>query len=122
MDDDRLPDDNPAVKALMPALTPSALMEAMEDPDVFPPLARGILYEQMVGLRTLMQNSAVPISQRLDLAKFLAKVGKVETPEKTGPNPYEALPTINMIFPNAGRKVEIGGRPVIDVTPDPSDE
>ncbi len=110
-----------AIEALMPGMSPAAVIEAMEDPGVFEQLSRGMLYEQMVTLRALAVNQSFPLSQRMELAKWLSKMGKVESPVQNLPTGAQ-LPMIQIVFPNAHRTTTISGtkqsHPVIDVISD----
>lgn len=85
---------------------PAAVAEAMEDPEVFEQVARGDLYVQLHHLRQLAANASFPVSHRLDYAKFLAKMGKVEKPD-VETNQFAGVPAINIILPNSGQNTQI---------------
>lgn len=85
---------------------PAAVAEAMEDPEVFEQVARGDLYVQLHHLRQLAANPSFPISHRLDYAKFLAKMGKVEKPE-ADVSQFAGVPAINIILPNSGQSTQV---------------
>lgn len=85
---------------------PAAVAEAMEDPEIFEQVARGDLYVQLHHLRQLAANAAFPVSHRLDYAKFLAKMGKVEKPDVEA-NAFAGVPAINIILPNSGQSTRI---------------
>jgi hypothetical protein len=59
---------------------PAAVAEAMEDPGVFAQVARGDLYIQLQRLRELASSPNFPAAQRMEYAKFLARMGRVEQP------------------------------------------
>lgn len=87
--------DQATLDQVVPGVSSGALLQAMEDPSVFPEIARGDLYVQLSNLR----RSAVNFSpaQKMEYAKFLARMGKVETPE-VDVSPFATAPGINIIF------------------------
>lgn len=108
-----------AVNAALPGVTPAAVLRAMDDPSVIIESARGDYYVNMGLMRRLMANPNTPIGVRLEYMKHLSKVGRVEEPEVQ--QNAARLPTINIVFPNAGRTTTIAAapsHPVIDVTPE----
>jgi len=113
--------DNDAQDQVIPGVTPGALLDAMEDPDIFEAIARADLYAQLAFMRRHASSPEIPFSQRVEYSKFLAKMGKVEAPP-SGNNIHENLPAIQIILPNSGGQVNIGGPPAQalpekDVTP-----
>lgn len=88
---------------------PAAVAEAMEDPSIFEQVARGDLYIQLHRLRQLAANPTMPTGQRLEYAKFLAKMGKVEQPERTNEDNRAALPAITIVLPNSGQSTSLAG-------------
>lgn len=109
-----------AQEQVMPGVTPGALIEAMENPEVFAEIARGDLYVQMTLLRKASQDPRFTPNQRMEYSKFLARMGKVEQPENDGANPYVGLPVINITFPGSGRHVQIEPAEK-DITPQEDD-
>jgi hypothetical protein len=100
--------ENPAMKQVVKLqASPGAIAEAMEDPSVFEQVARGDLYMELTRLRQLACSSSMAPSVRLDYARFLAKMGKVEKPEAEG-NPLAGMPQINIIFPSSGQTTTLG--------------
>lgn len=74
-----------AIQAALPAVNPKALAEAIEDPSVFPEIARGDFYIFLCRMRERMQNPNTPVQAMLDYGKLLAKIGKLDTPELVAP-------------------------------------
>jgi len=101
--------DDARSKLLPQEASPKAIAEAMEDPEVFEQIARGDLYVQMHRMRALMQNPTVPMGQRMEYAKFLARMGKVEKPEATQ-GAGDNLPVIQIVLPNSGQTTQVGGQ------------
>lgn len=89
------------LEQVIPGVSPGALLEAMEDPTVFPEIARGDLYTQMARLRRDAGGKYMSVAQRLEYSKFLAKMGKVEAPEKDV-IPFATAPSINIHFSSRG--------------------
>ncbi len=90
-----------ALAALSPGLTPAAVLEAMEDPRVFQQLARGMLYLSMVKMREQLQDPNLPIAQRMEANKQLAKWGMVDA--ATQPDQAfkgNLLPRIKIVMPH----------------------
>lgn len=95
--------DHPVRKRFNPA----AVAEAMEDPAVFEQVARGDLYIQLHHLRQLAASPSFPVGQRMEYAKFLAKMGKVEKPDDTA-HPLAGMPGITIVLPNSGQSTQLG--------------
>lgn len=111
------PDD--AMDAALPAISPGAVLDAMENPAVFAETARGDLYVQMGTMRTLMANPNFPLALRVEYIKYLGKLGRVEQPDPGQQTLGAGLPTIQIVFPNSGQMTTIAPQPhTIDVTPD----
>lgn len=122
MDDEAELSPIDAQEQVIPGVTPGALLDAMEDPDMFAAVARGDLYAQLAVLRRRAGNPDLPMGQLLDYAKFLAKMGKVESPAGGELDNLAGVPAIQIILPNSGGSVNIGAQPVVprvekDVTP-----
>lgn len=92
-------------KPVSTRFNPAAVAEAMEDPAVFEQVARGDLYVQLHHLRQLAANPRFPTAQRMEYAKFLAKMGKVEKPEETH-NPLAGVPAITIVLPSSGQRTQ----------------
>lgn len=108
---------------VIPGVSPGALLDAMENPEMFASVARGDLYAQLAVLRRHASNPELPMGQRLEYAKFLAKMGKVEQPDKSAEDLHAGVPPIQIILPNSGGSVNIGTAPrERDITPPPSDD
>lgn len=107
-----------AINALLPGVSPAAVMKAMEDPSVLSETARGDLYILMGKMRLIMANSNTPLNAHIEWSKVLARLSRIER-EETG-TPLDRLPQINIIFPNSGRTTTIQAKAdnVIDITPD----
>lgn len=121
MSDEQLPEQvHEAVDQIMPGVTPAALLDAMEKPDSFAELARGDLYVQMALMRRMATHPEFPTGQRMEYIKQLAKMGKVDTPDK-GHDPLAGVPPIIIDMGN-GTSVSINAasppRQEIDITPD----
>ena len=95
--------DQATLDQVVPGVSAGALLQAMEDPSVFPEIARGDLYVQLTNLRRIAANFTP--TQKMDYAKFLAKMGKVETPE-VDVTPFATAPGINIFF--SGGSVHLG--------------
>lgn len=95
---------------VIPGVSAGALLHAMENPDVFAEIARGDLYVQMARMREQARNPEMPMTQRLEYMKTLAKMGKVENPGNAD-NPLASLPVISIVFPGQGTSVQIGAAP-----------
>ena len=102
---------------VIPGVTAGALLDAMENPENFASVARGDLYVQMAQMRRLANSPEMTMGQRIEYGKFLAKMGKVEQPEKGPDDMLAGVPPIQIIFPNSGGSISIGQA----ATP-PSDE
>lgn len=74
-----------AIRAALPAVNPKALMEAIEDPTVFPEIARGDFYVWMCRMRERLNNPNTPVAAMLEYGKILAKIGKLDAPEVVAP-------------------------------------
>lgn len=114
-----------AQKQVIPGVSPGALIDAMENPDIFQEIARGDLYVQMAKLRIAAQDPRMTPAQRLEYARFLARMGKVDQPERDN-NSFSHLPLIEIDL-GGGNSVKIGAAPrdtalsePRDVTPKPS--
>lgn len=103
---------------VMPGVTAGTLLEAMENPDSFAELARGDLYVQMAMMRRLASSPEMPMNQRLDYGKFLAKMGKVEQPA-VDTNEFSNAPFIKIDL-GQGQSVEIGATPGPKLPSDPT--
>jgi septum formation topological specificity factor MinE len=120
-------DENPtaAQDQIIPGVTPSALLDAMENPDSFAEIARADLYVQMAHLRRVAAHPEFPTSARLELVKVLSKMGKVDAPQ-ADVNPLAGVPMIEIDLGSAGT-VKIGSaytpeaRREVDITPDEHD-
>jgi len=102
-----------AVEQVMPGVSTGALLEAMEDPNVFSEVARGDLYVQMARMRSMLPTLSP--SMQLDYTKFLAKIGKVDSPDKEQQNPLRNVPLIHIDL-GEGRSVSLGAAEK-DITP-----
>jgi len=117
MSEQTTPDD--AMEAALPVVSPGAVLRAMEDPTIFAETARGDLYVQLGLMRKIAADKNFPVVHRLEYAKFLAKMGKVDQPDPTQLSPTAGLPMIQIVFPNSGQTTTIAPtNRVIDVTPD----
>jgi hypothetical protein len=105
---------------VIPGVTPGALLEAMESPEQFAALARGDLYVQMAKMRQAANNPELPMNQRLEYSKFLAKMGKVEAPQHSE-DPLQGLPLIKIDLGSHG-SVSIGAASGPKPSPSPSEE
>lgn len=97
---------NAAHQQVVPGVSTGALLQAMEEPEMFQELARADLYTQMAHMRRQMADPRITPAQRIDYIKQLAKMGKVENPEVETAGTGN-LPTINISFPNSGQSVNI---------------
>lgn len=109
MDSDQQTDE--AAAQVIPGVTTGALLEAMENPDIFAEIARGDLYVQMAKMRQQAVNPEMPLNQRMEYMKMLSKMGKVDSPDKGADNPLAGVPTINIVLPGSGASVQLGGAP-----------
>ena len=100
-----------ALNNVIKTVSPAGIAEAMEDPGVFELVARGDLYVELGRLRQLAQNPSMPTSMRLEYAKFLSRMGKVEKPEGPANAAHANLPQINIILPNAGSTTSLSAGP-----------
>lgn len=110
--DDQAVIEKNALDQVIPGVSSGALLQAMEDPTVFPEVARGDLYVALGRLR--QQAARMSVAQHLDYSRFLARMGKVEAPEKDV-QPFANVPSINIHF--SGGSVRIGGQAERDITP-----
>lgn len=118
MDDSPLDEQtDAAIEALLPVgVSAGGLIEAMDDPAVFPPMARGDMYRLMAYKRTMFENPNFTIPQRLEYMRVLMKVAGLEAREEmpTAAN----LPSVKIIFQNHP-PVSMHAQPrTIDITPD----
>jgi hypothetical protein len=105
---------------VMPGVSSGALLEAMEQPEIFQEIARADLYVQMAVMRRAARDPRFTPNQRLEYMKRLAEMGKVAQPERETAGGIGSLPMINIKFPGSGGSVQIGGSPVReerDITP-----
>lgn len=117
MSDEYRTTEDDALDRLLPAnCSPGAVAEAMEDPEVFAQVARGDLYVQLALMRKIAASPSFPAGQRLDYARFLARMGKVEKPEAEQ-NGFSNVPAIQIILPGAGQSTQIGSAAKV-VNPD----
>ena len=86
---------------VLPGVTPGNLLEAMEDPEMFAEVARADLFIQLGHMRVAASHPDFPTSQRIDYAKFLARMGKVDAPDRSAMD-FDRVPGINIIFPSGG--------------------
>ncbi len=108
MSDEYRTTEDDALDRLLPAnCSPGAVAEAMEDPEVFAQVARGDLYVQLALMRKVAASPSFPAAQRLDYARFLARMGKVEKPE-VEQNAFSNVPAIQIVLPGAGQSTQIG--------------
>lgn len=114
-----------AQKQVLPGVSPGALLDAMENPDIFQEIARGDLYVQLAELRKAARDPRMTPAQRLEYGRFLARMGKVDQPDREN-NPLTNLPLIEIDL-GAGQSVKIGSSNASrdfddarDVTPKPS--
>jgi hypothetical protein len=104
-------DDSSQIEAqeqVIPGVSSGALLDAMEDPSMFEAIARADLYAQLALMRRHAAHPELSFGQRVDYAKFLAKMGKVEAPEKSATDHLAGVPPIQIILPNSGGSVQIG--------------
>lgn len=105
------------LEQVIPGVSTGAVLDAMDDPDVFAKIARGDLYVQLCRMREKMTHPKTSVNQMMDYAKFLAKMGKVEAPVDASGG-FANVPMISIVFPGSGGAVHIGqARPEKDVTP-----
>lgn len=104
---------------IMPGVTTGALLEAMESPEIFAEVARGDLYVQMARMRALLPTLSP--TQQLDYTKFLAKLGKVDAPDREQASALSRVPMIHIDL-GGGNRLSIGAAPERDVTPALEDE
>lgn len=110
-----------AHQQVIPGVTPAALLDAMDNPEQFASMARADLYVHMAHLRRVSAHPDFPTSARIEIAKFLAKMGKVDAPLQDI-NPLLGMPMIEIDLGAAGT-VKIGAptpapRHEVDITPD----
>jgi hypothetical protein len=94
------------LEQVIPGVTPGAVLDAMDDPEAFAAIARGDLYVQMAILRQRMAHPKTSVVQRMDYAKFLAKMGKVDAPVNDGAG-FSNVPMISIVFPSGASGVQI---------------
>jgi hypothetical protein len=93
---------------------PAAVAEAMEDPEVFAKVARGDLYIQLQRLRELANNPNFPAAQRMEYAKFLARMGRVEQPTaEVGGTGFSITINVPSVGDQPARSMKMAN-PVID--------
>jgi hypothetical protein len=114
-------EDTEAQEQIIPGVTPGALLDAMDNPDIFASLARGDLYVQMAAMRRTANSPELPMGQRIEYGKFLAKMGKVEAPERSADDMLAGVPPIQIILPGSGGTVNIGSQVHKPVEPDERD-
>ena len=95
------------LEQVIPGVSPGAVLDAMDDPEAFAAIARGDLYVQMAVIRQRMAHPATSMGQRLDYAKFLAKMGKVDAPVNDGSG-FSNVPMISIVLPGSGGEIKIG--------------
>tara|TARA_R110002049_G_scaffold239404_2_gene412572 strand:+ start:1194 stop:1631 length:438 start_codon:yes stop_codon:yes gene_type:complete len=95
------------LEQVIPGVSPGAVLDAMDDPEAFAAIARGDLYVQLAVLRQQMAHPKTSMNQRLEYTKFLAKMGKVDAPEKDGGG-FSNVPMISIVMPGSGGEVRIG--------------
>jgi hypothetical protein len=61
----------------------------------------------MARMREQARNPEMPVTQRMEYMKTLAKMGKVDNPSQAD-NPLASLPVISIVFPGQGTSVQIG--------------
>lgn len=110
-----------AQQQVIPGVTPAALLDAMDNPDQFASMARADLYVHMAHMRRISAHPDFPTASRIEMAKFLAKMGKVDAPIQDA-NPLAGMPMIEIDLGAAGT-VKIGTPSVpppreVDITPD----
>jgi hypothetical protein len=111
--------EHEAQEQVIPGVTSGALLDAMEDPSMFEAIARADLYAQLALMRRHASAPDLSFGQRVDYVKFLAKMGKVEQPEKSATDHLAGVPPIQIILPNSGGSVNIGAQVEKDITPAP---
>lgn len=95
-----------AQEQVIPGVTPAALLDAMDNPEDFAFIARADLYVHLAHLRRVSAHPDFPTASRIEIAKFLAKMGKVDAPLQDA-NPLHGLPMIEIDLGAAGT-VRIG--------------
>jgi len=101
--------DHAAVQQqVIPGVTPGNLLDAMDDPDAFGAIARADLYINMARMRQRSAHPEFSATHLLEYSKFLAKMGKVDAPDKSQ-SVLDNMPRIEIILPNSGASVSIGG-------------
>lgn len=95
---------------VMPGVSSGALLDAMENPEKFAEIARADLYIQMARMRRIANANALTPMQSLEYSKFLAKMGKVDSPDLSQFNPTAGLPMISITMSD-GSNVQLGGAP-----------
>jgi hypothetical protein len=106
---------------VIPGVSAGALLDAMENPETFASVARGDLYVQLAHMRRLANSPEMTFPQRVEYSKLLAKMGKVEAPEKSGEDMLAGVPPIQIILPNSGGQVNIGHQAIKPVEKDERD-
>lgn len=97
-----------AQEQVIPGVTPGNLLDAMDDPDAFSAIARADLYINMARMRQRAAHPEFSAAHLLEYSKFLAKMGKVDAPDKAN-TLLDNMPRIEIILPNSGASVSIGG-------------
>ena len=101
--------DHAAVQEqVVPGVSPANLLDAMDDPDAFAGIARADLYINMARMRQRSAHPEFSATHLLEYSKFLAKMGKVDAPDKSA-SMLDNMPRIEIILPNSGASVSIGG-------------
>lgn len=94
------PDD--AVQALIPGLTPGALIEIAEDPEAAPTYARMAWYKRMVALMAKADSGLLTVAQEMELTKLLQRAGRLENPPAVSAGAGESGFRININIPAFG--------------------
>lgn len=105
---------------VMPGVTTGALLDAMESPGALEQVARGDLYVHLARLRRRVSDFAP--TQQLEYAKFLSKIGKVDSAAPADASPLQGVPFIKIDLGN-GNSLSLGSaaRTEKDITPDEDD-
>lgn len=99
-----------AQSQVMPGVSTGALLDAMENPEKFAEIARADLYIQLARMRRIANASQLTPMQNLEYSKFLAKMGKVDSPDLSQYNPTAGLPMISITMSD-GSQVQLGSTP-----------
>lgn len=83
--------------AALPAFSPKALLEAIEDPAVFTEFARAELFMQLMMMRELAKNPAMKVPDRLRYMEVLTKAARLP-PGDFEEGAVEQRPMIQIIF------------------------